>query len=365
MATATKTRKKTPVRHEARVTNKPVRDAHQETVDQIIAALEAGMVPWQKDWVNVAGDMPTSLTSYKEYQGSNVLVLWIASLTKGYTSKYWGTYDEMAERAGLVKIPRPGGRGHFWVSPDLEDGTRDPQPRGVRKGEKATVIVKPLQGSYQAKDDAGNVIIDPKTGRPEIRTYHKLIVHNVYNADQCSFPEGCKGVPQDKPAGPDVDPIEAAEALVADYLADGPSLAWGGNSAHYVPTRDHVQMPARNQFKSPAGLYSTLYHELVHSTGHDSREAREGIKKGSFGAFGDAVYSFEELVAEIGSAFLCGHAGIPQEAHLDNSAAYIAHWLKALKEDKKLIFKAASEATRAVARVMGTATTTSNESEES
>jgi len=319
MATTTKTKRPT---HKGRVTHSP-RDARQETVDQIIAALEAGIVPWQKDWHNVEGDMPTSLSTYKQYGGTNVLVLWLTALSKGYTSKYWGTYRQIQERGGQV-----------------------------RKGEKGVTINRTITGAFQVKDDSGNVVTN-EDGDPETKGYRTLRQFTVFNIEQCDWAEDAR-LPQVAEAAADVDPIEAAEALVADYLASGPSLGWGGNSAHYAPRQDHVQMPARNQFKTPAGLYSTLYHELVHSTGHESREAREGIKKGTFGAFGDAVYSFEELVAEIGSAFLCAHAGIPQEAHLDNSAAYIAHWLKALKEDKGLIFEAANLASQAVDRIVGT-----------
>jgi len=316
----TKTRKPA---HRGRTTDKPARDARQETVDQIIAALEAGVVPWHKDWHNVEGDMPTSLSTYKQYGGTNVLVLWLTALSKGYTSKWWGTYRQIKERGGQVRF-----------------------------GEKGVTINRTITGAFQVKDDNGNVVTNEETGEAETKGYRTLRQFTVFNQEQADWAEDAKLPQVDAPAE-DVDPIEAAEALVTDYLASGPSLGWSGNQAFYRPAADHVQMPARNQFETPAGLYSTLYHELTHSTGHESREAREGIKKGTFGAFGDAVYSFEELVAEIGSAFLCGHAGIPQEAHLDNSAAYIGHWLKALKEDKGLIFEAANLAGKAVDRILG------------
>jgi antirestriction protein ArdC len=330
--TTTKTRKPA---YRGRTTDKPV-DAKQDTVDYIIAALEAGTVAWHKDWVNdpSGGDMPTSLSTLKQYGGTNVLVLWLTSLTKGYTSKYWGTYRQIKERGGQV-----------------------------RGGEKGVTINRTISGAYKVKDDSGHVVTN-EDGEDETKGYRKLIQFTVFNQEQADWADDAR-LPQVAERPQDVDPIEAAEALVADYLANGPSLGWGGNQAFYRPAQDHVQMPTRAQFETPAGLYSTLYHELVHSTGHDSREAREGIKKGTFGAFGDKVYSFEELVAEIGSAFLCAQAGIPQEAHLDNSAAYIAHWLKALKEDKGLIFEAASLASAAVARIIGnTATTTNQEGED-
>ena len=334
MARTTTTKNRKPA-YRGRTTDKPVRDARQETVDQIIAGLEAGTVAWHKDWVNVAGDMPTSLSTLKLYGGTNILVLWLTALSKGYTSKYWGTYRQIQERGGQV-----------------------------RGGEKGVTINRTISGAFQVKDEAGNVVTN-EDGDPETKGYRTLRQFTVFNQEQADWADDAR-LPQVAERSQDVDPIEAAEALVADYLANGPSLGWGGNQAFYRPAADHVQMPTRAQFETPAGLYSTLYHELVHSTGHDSREAREGIKKGTFGAFGDKNYSFEELVAEIGAAFLCGHAGIPQEAHLDNSAAYIAHWLKALKEDKGLIFEAANLASQAVDRIIGnTATTTNQEGEES
>ena len=323
MARTTTTKNRKPA-HRGRTTDKPARDAHQDTVDYIIEALERGVVAWHKDWVNdpTGGDMPTSLSTLKQYGGTNVLVLWLTALSKGYTSKYWGTYRQIQERGGQV-----------------------------RKGEKGVTINRTVSGAFKVKDDAGNVVTN-EDGEEETKGYRKLIQFTVFNQEQADWAEDAR-LPQVEAPAQDVDPIEAAEALVAEYLASGPSLGWGGNQAFYRPAADHVQMPTRSQFETPGGLYSTLYHELVHSTGHDSREAREGIKKGTFGAFGDKVYSFEELVAEIGSAFLCGHAGIPQEAHLDNSAAYIAHWLQALKQDKGLIFEAATLAGKAVDRILG------------
>jgi len=362
---ATTTKSKSRIQPKANAVEKVRRDPRDEQNAVIVAALEECLVaaeagelvilPWQKDWVSAeGGDMPVSLSTLKRYGGGNVLMLWVTAMLKGYTSKYWGTYDEIAERAGLIKIARPGGKGHFWVSPDLEDGTKDPTPRGVRKGETSTIVQRWVETKPRPKKDAAGNVVLKKDGTPVMETVRFPVVHHVYNADQAEFPEGCKGIPQaPAPQVDDKTPIEVAEALVASYLENGPSLGHGGSQAFYRPSADHVQMPAFADFKSAEGYYSTLYHELTHSTGHESREAREGVMKGTFGAFGDEVYSFEELVAEIGAAFLCGIAGIAQEATFNNSVAYIKHWLEALKNDKHLISKAASQASKAVDRIAG------------
>jgi antirestriction protein ArdC len=323
MATATKNKR--PGRY-TRPTNKAQatreqRDVAQVTTDKLLALLEAGTVPWHKEWTSVEGDMPRSLSTGKLYGGSNVLILWVTALTNGYGSPWWGTYRQISERGGQV-----------------------------RKGQKGVEIVRTISGVKEVTDE---------DGQAKTQAWRTLRFFHVFNAEQCDWPEGSRAPKTAaKPEGP--ARIEAAEALVAQYLATGPSLGHGGNAAYYNPPQDHVQMPPLAQFESAEGYLSTLYHELTHSTGHTSREARQGIAEGTFGRFGDAVYSEEELVAEIGAAILCAHAGIEQTT-LDNSAAYIAHWLKALGEDKRLIFKAATAAQKAVDRILGTSETDKGE----
>ena len=321
MATATKSRKSTPVRHQARVT-KVVRDAAAETTNKIIAALKAGTVPWQQDWVGGIGDgLPVSLATGKNYRGANVVLLWMAAAANGYSSNRWGTYKQISERGGQV-----------------------------RKGEKSTEII-----FWRIIEK--NQTVD---GKDSVKKIPLLRLFHVFNVDQADWAADAK-LPKVTERTP-VEAIEAAEALIADYLADGPSLGWGGDKAFYQPGIDHIQLPLREAFGSPEGLYSTLYHEATHSTGHSKRLAREGIAAGTFGAFGDKVYSNEELIAEIGAAILCAIAGIEQKATLDNSAAYIAHWISKLEEDPNLIIKAASAAQKAVDRIVGT--TFDNQDEE-
>jgi antirestriction protein ArdC len=359
MATTSKSKPKTKVQHDGRVTR---RDVFAETTAKFVAALKAalagGVIPWHKPWkVTGLGGAPRSLATGKLYRGINVLILMLEAMEKGYGSNLWGTYNQMAELAGLVKNVDVKTKRTWFTSPELADGTPDPTPRGVRRGEKSTSVVWAGKITVPEKDAQGNIVM--VDGKPKLKTIHPLKFFPLFNLDQCSFPEGSKGAKllAAAAAKPEVTPLErdqAAEALVAEYLADGPSLGHGGNSAHYVPAADHVQMPNLADFDSTAHYMSTLYHELTHSTGHDSRLKREGIAQGTFGGFGSKVYSEEELVAEIGAAMLCAIAGIDQAAVFDNSAAYVAHWISKLENDNKLIYRAARDAQKAIDCILGT-----------
>jgi len=347
MATATKSKSK--IQHKGRVT-RSVRDVYAEITKKMIAALQGGKIPWHKPWRVTglgSGHGPVSLATGKLYRGINVYLLMLAAQEKGYQSDAWGTFNQMAELAGMVRDEKTG----RYFSPRLEDGTVDPTPRGVRKGEKSTEIVfwKILKKEEWDETKGKNVT----KSIPLLRFFH------VFNMDQCEFPEGSKGARiLDRLAHqPEVTPAEHdefAEGLLANYLASGPSLRHGGDSAHYVPAADHIQMPNLEDFDSTAHYISTLYHEVTHSTGHDSRLKREGIAKGTFGGFGSKVYSEEELVAEMGASMLCAIAGVEQAAIFDNSVAYIQHWISKLEQDDKLIIRAARDAQKAVDLVLGT-----------
>jgi antirestriction protein ArdC len=257
--------------------------------------------------------VPTSLATGKAYRGINVFLLDFEALAKGYASPYWGTYKQVGERGGQV-----------------------------RRGEKSTQIV------FWKLLDRSDVV----DGKPVARKIPLLRLFHVFNVDQCDWSADAKlpAVPVPGPVGA----IEHARALVADYLDHGPTLAHGGDAAYYRPGTDAVQMPPLDAFQSAEHYYSTLYHELAHSTGHDSRLKRDGIAQGTFGRFGDPVYSFEELVAEMSAAMCCLLAGINQAATLPSSASYLAHWVSALRGDASLIIKAASAAQKAVDLLAGT-----------
>ena len=307
MSTATRTR-----RPAARKSSAPKVDAYQVITDQVIALLEAGTAPWQKPWVSASGStgMPVNIASKKVYRGANVFILGMAAQVAGYSSPWWGTYDQIAKRGGQVLKGQTGTMIIFWTRIKIEDKVT---------GDEKTI--------------------------PLLRTYK---VFNAEQAEGLSLPEF--GSSSDETAD-GADAVAEFDAAVAGYLADGPTLAHGASRAYYSPSRDHVQMPARSDFRSTEGYYAALFHELTHSTGHSDRLAREGIVEGH--SFGDALYSKEELIAEMGSAFLAGLTGMVVTP-MANSASYLKSWITVLKGDTKLIIKAAGQAQRATDLILGT-----------
>lgn len=298
-------------------TNKKVniKDTYSEVTNRVLEALEAGTVIWHKPWSSQATVQgPVNIDSNKDYRGINIFLLNLTALEKGFTSHRWGTYKQIQERGGQV-----------------------------RKGEKSTQVVF---WKLLAKD----IEVDGETRTkriPLLRTY------NVFNEEQADWDAETDRRRQ-VDVRPTVDPVEAAEGVIAQYLATGPSLTHGGDRAFYAPPFDRITVPRREDFESLDHYYSTLYHEVTHSTGHTKRLARDGIAEGTFGKFGDPVYSKEELVAEMGAAILCAVAGVDQAATIPATAAYLAHWRDALKGDNKLIVQAAAQAQKAVDLVLGT-----------
>lgn len=270
-------------------------DVYQQVTDRIIQALEAGTAVWRKPWTS---SEPVNVRNGRSYRGINIFLLTFA----GYSDPRWGTYKAIGEAGGQV-----------------------------RKGEKATSIIlwKPVQRrrSEQAAD-----------GEQELGdSYMLLRTYSVFNAEQA---ENLPPLPE----GREHQPYEQAEEIVREYVP-GPDIRWRGSQACYSQLLDLVNMPAPESFFSQDAYYSTLFHELVHSTGHESRLDR--LEKTHFGS---NPYSKEELVAEMGAAMLCGLIGLE---NLDQSASYIAGWLSRLLEDSKLIIQAAAMAQRACDLMLG------------
>jgi len=286
--------------------------------DRIVAMLEAGTIPWRKPWaVSVDSEgrrciaLPKNLKSGKEYRGTNCFLLGAAP----FSSPYWLTFKQCQEMGGSVV-----------------------------KGSKGTPVIFWKISDYAREDkDTGEI----KPGKSFLLRYY-----TVFNVEQC---EGLKlptaPAPIEAPATPvepipEFQPIEACAAMVA-AMPKAPEIKHRGDAAYYSPAFDFVSMPKPEAFNSPAEYYSTLFHELTHSTGHGSRVGRK------FGdRFGDHGYSQEELVAEMGASFLCAIAGI-ESATLDNSAAYIANWLKALKNDPRMLVHAGAQAQKAADFILG------------
>lgn len=263
---------------------------------RILELLESGTVPWRKTW-NVGSNMPKNIVSKKDYRGVNVFLLACSE----FSSPYWMTYKQCTDL-----------KGH------------------VIKGSKSTPVIfwKWLDRKDTEATDTGAV-----SGKiPMLRFY------NVFNLEQT---EGIEP-PVTTETINTFTPIEKAEQIIAG-MPLRPEIKHGGNRASYSPMLDYVKLPVQSSFELPEEYYSTAFHELSHATGHESRVGRKGVTETSY--FGSHEYSKEELVAEMGAAFLCGHAGI--ENTLENSAAYLAGWLKALKNDKTLLIHAAALAQKA------------------
>ena len=270
---------------------------------RIIGLLEQGTVPWQKPWQG-SEQAPQNLVSRKAYRGVNVFLLHAMH----YTSPFWVTFKQAQELGGNVRKGERACPVVFWKWLDVE-----------REGEKERV--------------------------PFLRYY------SVFNVAQCDGLE--EHVPSVPGATREHSPVESAERIVAT-MPKRPDVRHGLGQAFYSPGADYVGMPAPEQFRSGEDYYSVLFHELTHSTGHESRLARKGVSgtDGQWSAFGSNPYAKEELVAEMGAAFLCGQAGIVERT-LDNSAAYVASWLARLKDDPKLVVQAAAQAQKAADYVMG------------
>lgn len=276
-------------------------DTYQDVTDAIIAQLEAGTKPWRMDWQNGGVTMPRRVTG-EYYRGINVLLLWSSAMQQGLTGDRWMTFKQAAELGA-----------------------------SVRKGAKGTRIVffKPLKIEDKATGEEKAI--------PLLRTYV------VFNADQID------GLP-DKFAPAAMLPVAGIERdreAEAILRSSGATIREGGPSAFYSPATDIVTMPDFERFASSSGYLATLAHELCHWTGHKSRLDR-------FGANTRTNYAFEELIAEMGAAFVGARLGIVGE-HIENHSAYLASWLKALRNDKRMIFKAATLAQQAADLVLANA----------
>jgi antirestriction protein ArdC len=283
-------------------------NGYDRVTQTILDALDAGTVPWRRPWI-ASGYVAKSLTSKKNYRGVNQFLLALTADANGYTSPWWGTYKQITSLGGQV-----------------------------RKGEKGTYVIY-------------FTIIEKEDAEGNLKKIPFLRGFTVFNSEQADWEEG-KAPKWDAPVLPDVVEVEAAaEAVVKRYLADGgPSLAYGGDRAFYRPSEDHVQIPPIESFTGTSEYYSTLFHELGHSTGAETRLNRKTLTDASY--FGAPNYCKEELVAEFTAAFLCGNVGV-LPGSVDNSAAYIDGWRKALKDDPKAVVWAASQAQKAADLILG------------
>jgi antirestriction protein ArdC len=270
--------------------------AYERITERITALLEQGTVPWRKPWKAKTG-WPRNYVSQKSYRGINVFLLSAMS----FESPCWLTYRQAAALGG-----------------------------NVRKGEKSCPVVfwKPMK------------IEDKESGKD--KTVPLLRLYHVFNTSQCD------GLRDALPTTETTVTVKPAEIVAG--MPKPPLIKHGMISAFYSPPDDCVGMPSRERFETEEAYFGTLFHELVHSTGHESRLKRSTL--GTQSGYGSDPYCREELIAEMGSAFLCGHAEIIERT-IDNSAAYIQHWLERIKEDKTLIVQAAAQAQKAADFILG------------
>lgn len=274
-------------------------DIYSNITNKIITQLEQGTRPWLRPWKDGAVPVHPRRSNGEKYRGINVITLWFAAETKGYTTPYWMTFKQALDFGGHV-----------------------------RKGETGEKVVYASSFKKTETDKAGN---EKEKNIPFLKEY------TVFNAAQC------EGLPERfYPKAPVFNPVEKLDHAERFFAATGALIRNGGDRAFYAPGPDVICMPAIEQFTSREAYYATLAHECIHWTSHKSRLNRD------FGSTGFASegYAKEELVAEIGAAFIAADLGLYMEPREDH-AAYIASWLKALKDDKRLIVSAASHATKA------------------
>ena len=266
-------------------------DIYKEITDRIIHELESGNIPWHCSWRPEAW-RHRNMISGRPYRGINAILL----NNLPYETPFWLTMRQLTALGGSLKQDASGINVIFWNLVEKKDATEIPVLRFYR--------------IYNLEDTVGI----PFSKIPQLPSKESL----AFN------------------------PIEAAEEILAGY--DGPTIIHKGDSACYNPGLDQIRMPMRHTFENEEEYYSTLFHELTHSTGHKSRLNRPGMDHIKFGS---ETYSKEELIAEMGAAFLCAHSGI-ENATIQNSGAYIRGWLECLKNDKKLVVQAAQKAQKAV-----------------
>lgn len=275
-------------------------DVYSLVTEKIIELLEAGTIPWRKPWTE-AGP-PMNLISKRSYRGINLLLL----NSLGYSRNLFLTWKQVKTISASVK-----------------------------KGEKGTLVVFNKMIEHQVE----------KNGETKIEKKAFLRYYKVFNVAQCTDIPNAFIPPRENH---EIEPLFECERII-ETMADCPLIRHETHEAFYSPALDYINMPPLSSFDSSPDYYGTLFHELVHSTGHPKRIDRKEVYQNT--QFGSEMYSLEELVAEMGSCYLKSHTGIPI-AELNNNAAYIKSWLAVFKGDKRFVVTAASRAQQAVEYIL-------------
>lgn len=269
-------------------------NVYQTVTNSIIESLERGVKPWVCPWKckGAVSGIPSNFSTGKAYTGMNIMLLWCSAAKHGFQDPRWLTYHQATEQGAQVRKGETGTTGIFYKTLEKEN-------------------------------DAG-----------ELERIPMLKTFTVFNIEQTD------GLNLDEEIGPqpvtEFDPLPDVEAL---FQRTGANINERGQQAFYQPSTDEIWLPERHLFADAANFYATGLHELVHWTGAKSR-----LDRGKGGKFGSESYAFEELIAELGCAFLMADLGVSGEVQHES---YIASWLKTLKDDKRYIFQAASAASKA------------------
>jgi antirestriction protein ArdC len=284
-------------------------DVYEIVTEKIINLLEQGVVPWRKPWTSAG--VPRNLLTKKPYRGVNVFLL---SASK-YVSPFWLTFRQANELGGHV-----------------------------RKAEESTIVV-----FWKVEDSNGKAAeLDTEESKEKTRRRFLLRYYRVFNLEQCELPQSVLDkLP--KIERYEHDPIDAAEGIIAG-IPNPPEIQYGGSKAFYSSITDRITLPPRELFISAEEFYASALHECLHASGAVNRLNRPSITEAA--PFGSPVYSQEELIAEMGAAFLCAEAGI-SPAVVENQAAYVAGWLKKLHDERRLLVHAAAQAQRAADFILG------------
>lgn len=295
----------------------------QIVTERILAALESGTKPWEKPW---AGGLyiARNLKTRSRYSGINMLNLWVTADEKGYQSEYWLTPKQAKDMGGTIRKGETG-TPVIWAAPYQDLVCRDCGHEF--KGNRTEDVCRKCKSSDLQIAEGGFAW-----------RYYK--VFNLEQIDGIDYPK-----PQPRHITSTAERVAKAEHLLT---ASGAVIRHMGDRACYSPSLDEIRLPKLEQFATTEGYYSTALHELVHWTGHKDR-----LNRDFSGRFGSEAYAFEELVAEMGSAYLCGFIGLPPV--IEHHASYLQSWLKALKEHPRALVEACSKASKAYEFVLNLA----------
>jgi antirestriction protein ArdC len=275
-------------------------DIRNSVTNTIIEALSnGGLPPWRKPWCNDpnAPGLHTSMSTGNPYRGINQLLTQVSAMRQGFKNRWWGTFNQIKQSGASVS-----------------------------RGQKGTQIVLFKRIERERTDEAGD---DAKDSFFVMKTF------TVFNAEQTTGLEQFR-VGFAKPQNNPVERYENADAVID---ATGADIRYGGNEAFYNPPNDFIQLPHRHQFESPEAAYETAFHELTHWSEHVSRLNWNRADEG---------YAMGELIAEMSACLMMAELGLPTTTNLTNHASYLKHWLDGMAGDSKFIFKAASQASKAV-----------------